>query len=131
VIHGVAYLACAVSSSCCDEATQTPSDHCFVPRAYGKPAAETVKAPVDKSVRETKDLSSVHVDKDAATIRISVAVPGVRKEDLAISTQDHILRVSGESTKGSQTFKVDRSVALPSVVDIDSAAAACDMASSR
>jgi len=130
VANAIATLASVVASSCCVDSADPRA--CFKAVARSEPATEqadkgtsTVREQLKKEA--ARDMSSMHVEaNDASELRIDIAIPGVRQEDLVIRTQDRVLHVSGESTKGSQVFKVERRVALPSIVEVDSAAATCE-----
>lgn len=68
----------------------------------------------DKPSRRV-DLSSVHVAETPGdeNLTVVVAAPGVRNEDLDVSVVDNLVTIKGESTKGSDVFRVGQRIVLP------------------
>jgi len=75
----------------------------------------TKAAKNDEKPRRRVDLSSVHVVETLGeeSLSVIIATPGVRNEDLHVSFVDSVCFVKGESTKGSDVFRVDRRIVLP------------------
>merc|ERR1711924_362529 len=60
--------------------------------------------------------ASARVTVDADKINVVVAVPGVRSKDLNVRViDDHMLRITGETKKGNDVFRVAKDIALPNV----------------
>jgi len=71
---------------------------------------------------ENEPAVTVHEDASACVtvnadkINIAVAVPGVRSKDLSVRViDDHMLRITGETKKGNDVFRVAKDIALPNV----------------
>lgn len=62
---------------------------------------------------------NVDVEETESALLLSVDLPGVRREDLAIDLTENVLTVSGERKRdrGSSTEKFERRFTLPSTVD--------------
>jgi len=69
----------------------------------------------DEKPRRRVDLSSVYVVEPLGeeNLAVVVAAPGVRNEDLDVSVVENVCTVKGESTKGSDVFRVERRIVLP------------------
>merc|ERR1719267_124235 len=52
-----------------------------------------------------------------------VAAPGVRAADITVSAVDRYLHIKGESTKGPETFCIDRRILVPQGADMDAISA--------
>lgn len=92
-------------------------------KAKTPPAAAAAAAPPQKPPVVRRDLSSVRIQKDEDEMRITLAAPGVRSEDLDVSVLGNALTVTGSTTRGNEVFRVHRSVAFHEDVDVESAAA--------
>jgi len=73
---------------------------------------ETEKAPVTVHEDASARVTVVGDDK----IHVVVAVPGVRSADLTARVIDeHVLRIIGETKRGSDVYRVAKDIALPSI----------------
>ena len=61
------------------------------------------------------------VSQDGDTVRVTVEIPGVNKDEIVLEGTEESLRIASE---GSRRF--DKTVALPCRVDPDSASAVCN-----
>jgi len=76
------------------------------------------------------DLSSVQLvarevdtKDEGALMTLVVAAPGVRAADLTVNAVDRYLHIKGESTKGPETFCIDRCILVPQGADMDAISA--------
>jgi len=69
----------------------------------------------DDKPRRRVDLSSMYVVETLGeeNLTVIVAAPGVRNEDLDVSVVENVCTIRGESTKGSDVFRVERRIVLP------------------
>jgi len=76
------------------------------------------------------DLSSVQLvareegtQDEGALMTLVVAAPGVHVSDLTVSAVDRYLHIKGETTKGLETFCIDRRILIPQGADMDAISA--------
>jgi len=68
-----------------------------------------------------RDLSSVRVEEAIDGVSVIIGAPGVKQEDLEVLQSDHTLHVKGKTTRGTETFFVDRHIVLNRQVALDTA----------
>lgn len=82
--------------------------------------AKTAKTSTSASPLRRRDLSSVSVQESAEGLRVIVAAPGLKPEDLKVSVVDDALHVHGETKTAGELYVVDRKIVPPRRVDLDS-----------
>ena len=130
VVSAVSELAqetsCCVSkssSSSCDNAhVSNPCATTTETQGDGNDARKKPgNTPASHELSRRHDLSSVRVHPSGEGVRIVVATPGIRHEDLEVSVMDRMLRIKGETKRGPDTFDVDQELMVPSSIDADTA----------
>jgi len=127
VISSIAMLVrssctCISSHVCPTEANSNvkhPASAAADPKASEKEASHP--AP-----QRQLDLSSIQLvtrtedtNDEGLLMNLVVAAPGVRAADLSVGVVDRYLHIKGESTKGAETFCVDRRILVPQDADMD------------
>merc|ERR550514_483788 len=72
-------------------------------------APDTDKKAEAKEKPKTREVGSVSVTPDKESVRVDVAAPGVRVQDLTISAKHNLITIKGESTRGNgEVYKIER-----------------------
>jgi len=117
----------AIPQSCfpSSESSSDDAEHacklrsCFAKMRAAARSAEQ-SASVDSPLRR-RDLSSVSVAESTDGVRVLVAAPGLKPEDLSVSVVDDKILVKGESKKADgEVYVVDRTIVPSRRVDLDS-----------
>jgi len=108
--------------------------------AVGADSADEIKRPATAAAPNASekeagthlhlDLSSVQLvareegtQDEGALMTLVVAAPGVHVSDLTVSAVDRYLHIKGETTKGLETFCIDRRILIPQGADMDAISA--------
>lgn len=130
VVASVSMLVRSSSAGLSEHVSSCPTGPCRRRRAHG--GVDTSKDPENETEprRNMLDLSSVQLvsrdDNEGALMTLVVAAPGVRAADLSVSAVDRYLHIKGESTKGPETFFIDRCILVPQGADMDAISATHD-----
>jgi len=148
----ISSIAMLIRSSCgCVSSEHIRTTACPRQSVGAGSATSEVKHPASKSADEVKhpataacpeaskneagthrhlDLSSVQLvarevdtEDEGALMTLVVAAPGVRAADITVSAVDRYLHIKGESTKGPETFCIDRRILVPQGADMDAISA--------
>merc|ERR550514_6318 len=83
-------------------------------------APDTDKKAEAKEKPKTREVGSVSVTPDNESVRVDVAAPGVRAQDLTISAKHNAITIKGESTRGNgEVYKIEREVHVSPYEDVD------------
>lgn len=127
VISSIAMLvrsscSCISSEQMCPTEANSNVKH---PASAADPKASEKEAAQPASQRHL-DLSSIQLvtrtedtNDEGLLMNLVVAAPGVRAADLSVGVVDRYLHITGESTKGTDTFCVDRRILVPQDADMD------------
>merc|ERR1719263_1107478 len=87
------------------------------------PTAEESKTSVEVmgASSHSRDLSSVRLEETNDGIRVIVAAPGVKPEDLEVTWVDQTLQVKGCTETNGEAFAVDRHIVTPRQIDPNTA----------
>lgn len=85
-------------------------------------ACEPTKTAEPATEIRRRDLSSARLEETADGVRVTVAAPGVKPDDLEVTVIEQTLRITGETAINGDVFHVDRHVVLASRLDPESAA---------
>merc|ERR1719263_1958609 len=87
------------------------------------PTAEESKTSVEVmgTSSHSRDLSSVRLEDTNDGVRVIVAAPGVKPEDLEVTWVDETLQIKGCTERSSEVFTVDRRIVMPRQIDQDTA----------
>lgn len=102
----------------CDRDSGSAKSDCFKKMAFGHWRAKMKAADAPAYHR---DLSSARVEETSDGIRVTVAAPGVKPEDLEVTWVDQTLQIKGSTARGNEVFTVDRHIVASRQIDPDSA----------
>jgi len=130
-VFGTMALVASLMNDVCedgDDRNQNSSakSDCFKKMAFGhwraKMKAANASAQSDKNAPTShRDLSTATMEETSDGIRVTVAAPGVKPEDLEVTWVDQTLQVKGSTARSNEVFTVDRHIVTPRQIDPDSA----------